>query len=56
LYTSEQIALLPIQYSLQDKRPANELVIAPHRIRLPRTLRIGAKRFDFKEIIKRKVA
>ena len=56
LYASEQIAILPIHYSLQDKRSENELVIAPHRIRLPRTLRIGARRFDFKEINKRKVA
>lgn len=53
LYSSEQIALLPINYSLQEKRSANELVIAPHRIRLPRSLRIGAKRFAFQEIIAR---
>jgi DNA adenine methylase len=56
LYSSEQIALMPIHYSLQDKRSANELVIAPHRLRLPRTLRIGARRFDIKAIINRKVA
>jgi DNA adenine methylase len=56
LYTTEQIAYLPINYSLQDKRAANELVIAPHRVRLPRTLRIGAKRFNFREINKRSAA
>lgn len=56
LYSSEQIALLPINYSLQEKRSTNELVIAPHRLRLPRTLRIGAKRFPFQEIIARNVA
>lgn len=56
LYASEQIAFLPIHYSMQDKRSANELVIAPHRIRLPRTLRIGTKRYAFKEINKRIVA
>lgn len=56
LYASEQIALLPINYSLQEKKSASELVIAPHRLRLPRTLRVGAKRFDFKEINARNVA
>ena len=56
LYASEQIAYLPTSYSLQDKKSANELIIAPHRLRLPRTLRIGAKRFDFKEVIKRRIA
>lgn len=56
LYSSEQIAFLPISYSLQDKRSANELVIAPHRVRLPRTLRVGAKRFALREINKRSLA
>lgn len=56
LYSSEQIAFLPITYSLQEKRSANELIIAPHRLRIPRTLRVGAKRFDLKEINKRSIA
>lgn len=56
IYASEQIAFLPINYSLQDKRSANELIIAPQRVRLPRTLRIGAKRFGFKEVNKRSIA
>lgn len=56
LYSNQQIALLPINYSLQEKRAANELVITPHRIRLPRTMRIGAKKFEFKEINPRSAA
>ena len=56
LYASEQIAQLPIHYSLQDKRGASELVIAPHSVRLPRTLRIGAKRFERREIVARSKA
>ena len=53
---NQQIALLPINYSLQEKRATNELVIAPHRMRLPRTMRIGAKKFEFKEITPRNAA
>jgi DNA adenine methylase len=53
LYKSQQIAFLPINYSLQEKRTTNELVIAPHRIRLPRTMRIGTKKFEFKEVTSR---
>lgn len=53
LYKNQQIALLPINYSLQEKRTTNELVISPHRIRLPRTMRIGAKKFEFNEITQR---
>ena len=56
LYKNQQIALLPINYSLQEKRTTNELIIAPHRIRLPRTMRIGAKKFEFNEITPRNVA
>ena len=56
LYKNQQIALLPINYSLQEKRATNELVIAPHRVRLPRTMRIGARKFDFKEVTSRSAA
>lgn len=50
LYQEQQIGFLPINYSLQEKRSTNELVIAPHHVRLPRTLRIGARKFEFKEV------
>ncbi|MBK9624883.1 MAG: DNA adenine methylase [Rhodocyclaceae bacterium] len=36
LYAQHQIELLPIRYSLQSKRAAQELLIAPHRIYLPK--------------------
>ena len=35
LYEQHQIDLLPIRYSLQNKRSAQELLIAPHRLYLP---------------------
>lgn len=35
LYAGSQVCLLPIQYSLQVKRVANELAIAPHYLSLP---------------------
>lgn len=35
LYSEHQINMLPIRYSLQHKRNAQELLIAPHRIYLP---------------------
>lgn len=35
LYGKQQISSLPIRYSLQKKRSAKELIIAPHRIKLP---------------------
>lgn len=50
LYKNQQIAFLPIRYSLQKKRTANELIIAPRRVRLPKTMRIGSGRFDLKEV------
>lgn len=56
LYRGQQIAYLPINYSLQEKRAANELIIAPHSIRLPRTLRIGARKFGLTEVNSRIVA
>lgn len=36
LYSAEKLASLPIRYSLQEKRSTTELIITPHRIRLPR--------------------
>ena len=56
LYKKQQIGFLPINYSLQEKRATNELVIAPHHIRLPRTLRIGASKFELREVFSRNVA
>jgi len=35
LYAESQVCLLPIQYSLQVKRKANELAIAPQHVSLP---------------------
>ncbi len=35
LYGRHRIDLLPIRYSLQSKRPAQELLIAPHHLYLP---------------------
>ncbi|WGS86152.1 DNA adenine methylase [Methylomonas sp. UP202] len=40
LYAKQQIFMLPIRYSLQKKRTARELIIAPHHISLPRSCRI----------------
>lgn len=41
LYYQNQISSLPIRYSLQEKRSAKEIVIAPHRLLVPRTRRIS---------------
>jgi len=35
LYAEQQLSSQPIRYSLQDKRTANELIIAPHHVVLP---------------------
>lgn len=37
LYTGQQLATLPIRYSLQEKRDARELLIAPHHLHLPKS-------------------
>jgi len=37
LYTGHQLATLPIRYSLQEKRAARELLIAPHHLHLPKS-------------------
>jgi hypothetical protein len=39
LYIGEKIVSLPIRYSLQEKRNASELIIAPRRLALPRFCR-----------------
>jgi DNA adenine methylase len=43
LYADQQTAHLPIRYSLQEKRPARELIIAPHHLTLPRVCRISGR-------------
>lgn len=50
LYKNQQVAFLPIRYSLQKKRTANELIIAPRQVRLPKIMRIGSRRFNLKEV------
>lgn len=37
LYAELQLGELPIRYSLQNKRSASELLIAPHRVALPKS-------------------
>lgn len=39
LYSEQQLSSQPIRYSLQDKRTANELIVAPHHIALPAACR-----------------
>jgi DNA adenine methylase len=46
LYIRQQIASLPVRYSLQNKRYANELIIAPKRLALPCSCKVHGKRFD----------
>lgn len=43
LYQDRQLTHLPIRYSLQEKRAAKELIIAPTSVRLPRSVRIGGQ-------------
>ena len=43
LYDQHRIAFLPIRYSLQEKRSARELVIAPHRLLMPRACKISGQ-------------
>jgi DNA adenine methylase len=43
LYCDQQLSSLPIRYSLQTKRSARELIIAPHRVELPRACSIQGK-------------
>lgn len=43
LYREEQLSSKPIRYSLQEKRTANELIIAPHHVVLPDACRVQAR-------------
>ena len=43
LYCDQQLTSLPIHYSLQTKRSAKELIIAPHRLTLPSTCQLQGK-------------
>jgi len=43
LYAGHQIDLLPIRYSLQRKRAAHELLIAPHHVYVPTAGRSGRR-------------
>jgi DNA adenine methylase len=43
LYADQQLAHLTIPYSLQDKRSANELIIAPEHVTIPRSCQISGK-------------
>jgi DNA adenine methylase len=45
LYRSNRISLLPIQYSLQVKRSARELIIAPLHLTVPKACRIHGQDF-----------
>lgn len=40
LYVHHQVFPLPVRYSLQKKRRANELIVAPHRMALPTACRV----------------
>ena len=39
LYSEQQVSSQPIRYSLQEKRTANELIIAPHHVVVPTACR-----------------
>ena len=43
LYCGQQLTSLPIHYSLQTKRSAKELIIAPHRLMLPIACQLQGK-------------
>lgn len=43
LYARYKIVIMPIQYSLQEKRAARELIIAPHHISVPAACRVRGK-------------
>jgi hypothetical protein len=43
LYSDQQLASIPIRYSLQTKRSAKELIIAPHRLTLPSACMLQGK-------------
>lgn len=43
LYAGYKIKLMPIRYTLQEKRSAQELIIAPHRLAVPKASRIHGR-------------
>lgn len=43
LYAGHKVALMPIRYSLQEKRSARELIIAPHRLGVPQACRVHGR-------------
>ncbi len=43
LYCEQQLANLSIPYSLQDKRSANELIITPKHVTMPRSCQINGR-------------
>lgn len=47
LYKNQKIASLPIRYSLQTKRSAEELIIAPHRLTLPNSGTVQGACFSY---------
>jgi DNA adenine methylase len=43
LYSEQQLAHLSIPYSLQEKRTANELIIAPKHVTMPRSCQVSGR-------------
>lgn len=43
LYVEYKIKLMPIRYTLQEKRSARELIIAPHHLAVPKATRLHGK-------------
>lgn len=43
LYMGNKLKLMPIRYTLQEKRSARELIIAPPRLAVPKTSRVHGK-------------
>jgi DNA adenine methylase len=40
LYASDKLAMMPIMYTLQEKRAAQELIISPRHVAVPRSCRV----------------
>lgn len=51
LYAEYKQALLPIRYTLQNKRDAHELIIAPDTVTLPSVCRYGATEHPLQAVI-----
>jgi DNA adenine methylase len=43
LYIRYKVAIMSIQYSLQEKRPARELIITPHHVSVPKACTVRGK-------------